>query len=223
MRRTLERSQKARQKPNRWSWGGALNTNAPSTPAGTFTHHTPTVPAESFSLSRCSMLRHTVLPHSLPVGLKSFLSIVEPLFLLKAGGKVCFQVYWRLLISHLPNVWQCVSCVNMSACLCVSVLFCHVCIWTFQIPCPLLLLLTHTLLCLSLSPLFSNSLSYPHSRTSLCILSALCFSAIVLFPSWSRFCRVGFPLSTRPCWTGAHAECFQSLPQIRNDLPMWIL
>lgn len=39
-------------------------------------------------------------------------------------------------------------------------------------------------------------------------------------PSWSRFCRVGFPLSTRPCWTGAHAECFQSLPQIRNDLPM---
>lgn len=39
-------------------------------------------------------------------------------------------------------------------------------------------------------------------------------------PSWSRFCRVGFPLSTRPCWTAAHAECFQSLPQIRNDLPM---
>ncbi|KAK1888867.1 Ensconsin [Dissostichus eleginoides] len=34
----------------------------------------------------------------------------------------------------------------------------------------------------------------------------------------NRFCRVGFPLSTRPCRTGAHAECFQSLPQIRSDL-----
>ncbi|XP_042359550.1 ensconsin [Plectropomus leopardus] len=33
MRRTLERSQRARQKPNRWSWGGALHTNTPSTPA----------------------------------------------------------------------------------------------------------------------------------------------------------------------------------------------
>uniref|UniRef100_A0A4W6EDC3 Ensconsin n=1 Tax=Lates calcarifer TaxID=8187 RepID=A0A4W6EDC3_LATCA len=29
MRRTLERSQRTRQKPNRWSWGGALNTNTP--------------------------------------------------------------------------------------------------------------------------------------------------------------------------------------------------
>nr|XP_046228646.1 ensconsin isoform X3 [Scatophagus argus] len=35
MRRTLERSQRARQKPNRWSWGGALHTNTPSTPADT--------------------------------------------------------------------------------------------------------------------------------------------------------------------------------------------
>ncbi|XP_069370734.1 ensconsin isoform X3 [Paralichthys olivaceus] len=34
MRRTLERSQRTRQKPNRWSWGAALNTNTPSTPAG---------------------------------------------------------------------------------------------------------------------------------------------------------------------------------------------
>ncbi|KAK7906839.1 hypothetical protein WMY93_015451 [Mugilogobius chulae] len=31
MRRTLERSQRARPKANRWSWGGALNTNTPST------------------------------------------------------------------------------------------------------------------------------------------------------------------------------------------------
>uniref|UniRef100_A0A4W6EDC1 Microtubule-associated protein 7a n=1 Tax=Lates calcarifer TaxID=8187 RepID=A0A4W6EDC1_LATCA len=30
MRRTLERSQRTRQKPNRWSWGGALNTNTPN-------------------------------------------------------------------------------------------------------------------------------------------------------------------------------------------------
>ncbi|XP_078029886.1 uncharacterized protein map7b isoform X3 [Epinephelus lanceolatus] len=34
MRRTMERSQRVRQKPNRWSWGGALHTNTPSTPAG---------------------------------------------------------------------------------------------------------------------------------------------------------------------------------------------
>uniref|UniRef100_A0A673CU05 Ensconsin n=1 Tax=Sphaeramia orbicularis TaxID=375764 RepID=A0A673CU05_9TELE len=33
MRRTMERSQRTRQKTNRWSWGGALHTNAPSTPA----------------------------------------------------------------------------------------------------------------------------------------------------------------------------------------------
>ncbi|XP_061563053.1 ensconsin isoform X10 [Cololabis saira] len=30
IRRTLERSQKTKQKPNRWSWGGALHTNTPS-------------------------------------------------------------------------------------------------------------------------------------------------------------------------------------------------
>ncbi|XP_067338708.1 ensconsin isoform X3 [Channa argus] len=34
MHRTFEKSQKTRQKPNRWSWGGALHTNTPSTPAG---------------------------------------------------------------------------------------------------------------------------------------------------------------------------------------------
>ncbi|XP_051816845.1 ensconsin isoform X3 [Acanthochromis polyacanthus] len=34
IRRTMERSQKTRTKTNRWSWGGALNTNTPSTPAG---------------------------------------------------------------------------------------------------------------------------------------------------------------------------------------------
>ncbi|XP_044025775.1 ensconsin isoform X5 [Siniperca chuatsi] len=34
IRRTLERSQRTRQKPNRWSWGGAPHTNTPSTPAG---------------------------------------------------------------------------------------------------------------------------------------------------------------------------------------------
>ncbi|XP_034756711.1 ensconsin isoform X4 [Etheostoma cragini] len=34
MRRTLERSQKTRQKPVRWSWGGALHTNTPSTTTG---------------------------------------------------------------------------------------------------------------------------------------------------------------------------------------------
>ncbi|KAM4633736.1 uncharacterized protein map7b [Polymixia lowei] len=34
IRRTLERSQRAKLKPNRWSWGGALQTNTPSTPAG---------------------------------------------------------------------------------------------------------------------------------------------------------------------------------------------
>ncbi|XP_069579678.1 ensconsin isoform X2 [Brachyistius frenatus] len=34
IRRTLDRSHKTRQKPNRWSWGGVHHTNIPSTPAG---------------------------------------------------------------------------------------------------------------------------------------------------------------------------------------------
>ncbi|CAL1586317.1 unnamed protein product [Knipowitschia caucasica] len=34
MRRTVERSQRARPKANRWSWGGALTTNTPSTAPG---------------------------------------------------------------------------------------------------------------------------------------------------------------------------------------------
>ncbi|XP_061563046.1 ensconsin isoform X3 [Cololabis saira] len=34
IRRTLERSQKTKQKPNRWSWGGALHTNTPSIASG---------------------------------------------------------------------------------------------------------------------------------------------------------------------------------------------
>lgn len=37
MRRTVERSQRTRQKTNRWSWGGALNANTPSAPTGTLT------------------------------------------------------------------------------------------------------------------------------------------------------------------------------------------
>lgn len=69
-------------------------------------------------------------------------------------------------------------------------------------PNPLLSLLPISLP-LSAPPLFSPSLP-----------------AIVALPSWSRFCRVGFALSTRPCWTGAHAECLQSLPQTRTDLSM---
>lgn len=46
---------------------------------------------------------------------------------------------------------------------------------------------------------------------------------LVFALSWFRFCGVCFPLSTRPCWTGAHAKCFQFLPQIRIDVPLWIL
>jgi len=197
--RTLERNQKTKQKPNRWSWGGPLQTNTPSTPAGTFTP------------SRCTqyLQKLTELRVSAP-----------------SGSLNTFEISY---LSYGPDVRQRVSCVNMSACLCVSVLFCHVYIWTLRIPCPLLLLLTHTLLCpshslfLSLSSLLSTSLSHPGSRISLYLLSALCFLCHCPFPSWSRLCRVGFPLSTRPCRTGAHAGCFQSLPQIRSDLPTWIL
>lgn len=149
MRRTLERSQRARPKSNRWSWGGALHTNTPSTPAGT------------------------------------------------------------LIIYFLLNGLS--RSADMSACRCV-------CTETFHIPCPLLLLLTHALLCLSLSfPLtFKLFLTLSTLLSDLPLLS-LCHCPL---PSWSRFCRVGFALSTRPCRTGAHAECFQSLPQIRNDLSM---
>ncbi|XP_071335137.1 ensconsin isoform X2 [Trachinotus anak] len=48
MRRTLERSQRTRQKSNRWSWGGALHTNTPSTPAD----------ADRRSVSTMNLSRH---------------------------------------------------------------------------------------------------------------------------------------------------------------------
>ncbi|XP_056261351.1 ensconsin isoform X4 [Seriola aureovittata] len=48
IRRTLERNQKSRQKPNRWSWGGALHTNTPSTPAD----------ADRRSVSTMNLSRH---------------------------------------------------------------------------------------------------------------------------------------------------------------------
>lgn len=127
-----------------------------------------------------------------------------------------------LLISHLPNVWKCL--LPASACQYCSAMFAFklfrspaLCCYCWLTPCSA---------SLSLSPLFSNSLTFsPLPLLSDLPLSPLCslFLCHCPFPSWSRFCRVGFPLSTRSCWTGAHAECFQSLPQIRNDLPMWIL
>ncbi|XP_053193344.1 ensconsin isoform X2 [Scomber japonicus] len=49
IRRTLERSQATRQKPNRWSWGGALHTNTPSTPAD----------ADRRSVSTMNLSKHT--------------------------------------------------------------------------------------------------------------------------------------------------------------------
>lgn len=162
----------------------------------------------------------------LPVSPLMFPRIVVLLFLLSV---LRFIEYFWYLISPMSDT---VSCVNMSACLCVSVLFCRVCIWTFLIPCQLLLLLTHALICLSPSLSFSLSLTltlshFPSLLPSLWDLPPSPLRSLFLchcpLPSWSRFCRVGFPLSTRPCWTGAHAECFQFLPQIRNDLPMWIL
>ncbi|KAI3363761.1 hypothetical protein L3Q82_001377 [Scortum barcoo] len=49
IRRTLERTQKTRQKPNRWSWGGTLSTNTPSTPAD----------ADRRSVSTMNLSKHT--------------------------------------------------------------------------------------------------------------------------------------------------------------------
>ncbi|XP_026196888.1 ensconsin isoform X2 [Anabas testudineus] len=49
MRRTVERSQRTRQKSNRWSWGGALHTNTPSTPAD----------ADRRSVSTMNLSKHT--------------------------------------------------------------------------------------------------------------------------------------------------------------------
>lgn len=68
-----------------------------------------------------------------------------------------------------------VSYVNMSARLCVSVLFCNVYICTFQIRCPVMLLLTHTLLCLffslSLPFILTFNLSLTHSLSLSLLLS----------------------------------------------------
>ncbi|XP_055362138.1 ensconsin isoform X11 [Betta splendens] len=49
IRRTTERSQRTRPKPNRWSWGGALHTNTPSTPAD----------ADRRSVSTMNLSKHT--------------------------------------------------------------------------------------------------------------------------------------------------------------------
>ncbi|KAM7395525.1 hypothetical protein PAMA_007004 [Pampus argenteus] len=49
IRRTLERSQGTRQKQNRWSWGGALHTSTPSTPAD----------ADRRSVSTMNLSKHT--------------------------------------------------------------------------------------------------------------------------------------------------------------------
>ncbi|KAM9839898.1 ensconsin [Aulostomus maculatus] len=49
MRRTMERCQGTRQKPNRWSWGGALQINSPNTPAD----------ADRRSVSTMNLSKHT--------------------------------------------------------------------------------------------------------------------------------------------------------------------
>lgn len=233
MRRTLERSQRTRQKPNRWSWGGALHTNTPSTPAGTFTHHTPTHTQYLQKLTALS-----------PCWDALSCSRVSPLFW--EFVLVCLSHFssWKhqgfqvnLNTFEISSPWCLTVCRFCKyVCLPLRVSIVLPCLYlNFSDPLPSVVTAdSHPALPLpplSLSPFFSNSLivslslSYPRSGISLCLLSPLCslFLFHCPFPSWSRFCRVGFPLSTRPCWTGAHAECFQSLPQIRNDLPMWIL
>lgn len=164
----MEKSQKTRQKANRWSWGGTLQTNTPCTTAGTLTY--------------IIYITQYLLTHSTTHHRHSQL----------------YSHFFPLCIgAHTPDacLCQCLSCINMSACLCVSVLFCHVYIWTFQIRCPLLLLRIHTLLCLSLflspplalkfklslSPWLTLSLSLPLSARSLPALHSL-FSLPLSFP-----------------------------------------
>lgn len=175
----MEKSQKTRQKANRWSWGGTLQTNTPCTTAGTLTYIT--------------YITQYLLTHSTTHHRHSQL----------------YSHFFPLCIgAHTPDacLCQCLSCINMSACLCVSVLFCHVYIWTFQIRCPLLLLRIHTLLCLSLflslPPLalkfklslsLTYSLSLPPTLGSLSTCSALfVFSAIVLSPPGPGFVESAF-------------------------------
>lgn len=198
----MEKSQKTRQKANRWSWGGILQTNTPCTTAGTLTYIT--------------YITQYLLTHS-----------------------TTHHRHSQLYSHFFPPLHWCsyTWCVSLS----VPLLYKYVCLplrVSIVLPClylnfsdPLPSVVTaysHPSLPLSLSlppPLalkFKLSLSPSHSRLALYLLYTLCFLCHCPFPSWPRFCRVSFPLSTRPCWTGAHAECFQSLLQIRNDIPMWI-
>ncbi|XP_033932527.1 ensconsin isoform X6 [Pseudochaenichthys georgianus] len=62
MLRTLERSQRARQKPNRWSWGGPMHTNNPTTPTGM--RHLPLTPWESNVVNRLQQPTHSYLARS---------------------------------------------------------------------------------------------------------------------------------------------------------------
>ncbi|XP_045551456.1 ensconsin isoform X8 [Salmo salar] len=52
MRRTVERSQRAKHKPNRWSWGGALPGNTPTTPGD----------ADRRSVSTVNLSKHAADP-----------------------------------------------------------------------------------------------------------------------------------------------------------------
>lgn len=104
--------------------------------------------------------------------------------------------YFDYLLLNVPVLWF--FDISSPKCLKVSLQCKYVCLplrvsivlpclhWNFQIPCPLLLLLTHTLLCLSLSlsPLFSTSLtSSPLPLLSDLPLSPLLFVSLPLsFP-----------------------------------------
>uniref|UniRef100_A0A3Q0SPR9 Uncharacterized protein n=1 Tax=Amphilophus citrinellus TaxID=61819 RepID=A0A3Q0SPR9_AMPCI len=61
MRRTLEKSQKTRQKANRWSWGGTLHTNTPyadrrSVSTMNLSKHTDPVITKRLSSSSATLL-----------------------------------------------------------------------------------------------------------------------------------------------------------------------
>lgn len=78
IRRTVLRSQRAKQKPNRWSWGGALQPNTPSIPAGTFIFFFLKIPVlyESYLSLQCKYL-------FLPFHVSIFLSCLHSIFIFR--------------------------------------------------------------------------------------------------------------------------------------------
>lgn len=125
IRRTVLRSQRAKQKPNRWSWGGALQPNTPSIPAGTFIFFFLKIPVlyESYLSLQCKYL-------FLPFHVSIFLSCLHSIFIFRFPCSLLYLLtHTQLCLSlslSLPYYYSLTfSCSWISSLVCFSaIVFC---------------------------------------------------------------------------------------------------